>query len=199
MRATAGADEPPPPGLVYVPDFLAEEEERAILSQIEALSFEEVRMRGQVARRTVAHFGWQYAFESFDITPAEALPDFLRPLRERAAALAGVPADALEQSLVARYPPGAGIGWHQDAPAFGPVVIGISLGAPCAMRFRRTRDPERAARVHRLELAPRSAYVLSGAARSSWQHTIPPVKELRWSITFRTVRRRASAPAPPGA
>lgn len=196
MAAGAGAIGPPP-GLLYVPDFVSENEERDLLAAIEALEFEEVRMRGQAARRTVAHFGWQYAFESFGITPAAAIPALLMPLRERAATLAGVAAASLEQALVARYPPGAGIGWHQDAPAFGPVVVGVSLGAACAMRFRRTRDPDRGQAVFRLDLAPRSAYVLAGAARSSWQHTIPPVKALRYSITFRTVRRSARAAAPP--
>ena len=91
------------------------------------------------------------------------------------------------QALVTRYPPGSVIGWHRDAPAFGPTVAGLSLGSSCLLRFQRGRADNR--RVYEVELAPRSAYVLAGAARASWQHSIPAVPELRYSITFRQLRR----------
>ena len=94
------------------------------------------------------------------------------------------------QALVSRYPPGAGIGWHRDAPAFGDPVIGVSLLAVCRMRFQRTAGDER--RLFELELEPRSAYALSGSARWAWQHSIPAAKELRYSVTFRTLRKRAN-------
>jgi DNA oxidative demethylase len=118
------------------------------------------------------------------------VPAWLLPLRERAGALAGIPAEAFEEVLVTEYPTGSGIGWHRDAPMFGDAVVGVSLRAPCRMRFR--REGETAA----IELAPRSAYVLSGPARTLWQHSIPATKDLRYSITFRTLRR-AKEPAGP--
>ena len=179
-----------PPGSRYAPDFVTEAEEREWLRGLETLAFHEVRMRGVAARRTVVHFGWDYGYESWTIAPSAPLPAFLEPLRERAATLAGLTARALEQALVARYPPGAGIGWHRDAPMFGPVVVGVSLGAAGVMRFRR-RPGDRA--LLRVPLAPRSAYVLGGAARAAWQHSVPPVKALRYSVTFRTVRARGQA------
>jgi alkylated DNA repair dioxygenase AlkB len=91
--------------------------------------------------------------------------------------------------LVTRYPRGAGIGWHRDAPVFGPTVVGISLRAPCLLRFRRAAGAlwERVD----VELPPRSGYVLGGAARATWQHAIPPVRETRYSITLRTLRPRS--------
>jgi alkylated DNA repair dioxygenase AlkB len=147
-------------------------------------------MRGVAARRTVVHFGWDYGYESWRITPTAPVPDFLVPLRERAAALGALTPEALEQVLVARYPPGAGIGWHRDAPVFGPVVVGVSLGAPAVMRFR--RGTAGAWDLRRVVLAPGSAYVLSGPARAAWQHSIPPVDALRYSLTFRTVRARTA-------
>ncbi len=91
----------------------------------------------------------------------------------------------LAEALLQRYPPGAGIGWHRDAPMFG-TVVGVSLGASCTLRFQRGKGDER--RVFGLELEPRSAYVLTGAARWRWQHSIPPTKNLRYSVTFRTVK-----------
>ena len=145
-------------------------------------------MRGQVARRTVRHYGFDYGYESWELMPSDPLPSYLEPVRERCAGWAGLPADDLAQTLVTRYPPGATIGWHRDAMVFGGVVVGVSLGGACVMRFQRRVGEER--RVYELELAPRSAYVLSGAARMAWQHSIPAVPQLRYSITFRTLRWR---------
>jgi alkylated DNA repair protein (DNA oxidative demethylase) len=176
-----------PEGLVYRPDFLTEDEEQQLLEAIEGLDFREVRMRGEVARRTVLHFGFDYDYETPGrMTPAEPLPAALAWLRDRCAELAEVGSEQLAQALISRYPPGAGIGWHRDAPMFGPTVVGVSLASPARMRFRRTAGGVRW--TYELALAPRSAYVLGGKARSAWQHSIPPTKALRYSVTFRIVR-----------
>ena len=178
-----------PEGLEYRPDFLTEDEERAVLGIVEEIDFREVTMRGQTARRTVRHYGFDYGYESWQLTPADPLPPGLTWLRDRCAELAAVEPEQLAQTLVSRYPAGATIGWHRDAPMFGAKVVGVSLLSPCRMRFqRRTGDVRR---VYELELAPRSAYVLGGAARSAWQHSIPATKALRYSITFRTLKNPA--------
>jgi alkylated DNA repair protein (DNA oxidative demethylase) len=182
-----------PEGLSYRPDLLTEAQERAVLAELEGLEFGEVRMHGQVARRTVRHFGFDYGYESWQLTPGDPLPASLVPIRARCAAYAEVAPDELGQTLVTRYLPGASIGWHRDAPAFGPVVVGVSLRSACTMRFQRRVGDVR--HVYELELAPRSVYVLAGAARSTWQHSIPPVESLRYSITFRTLRRRPARAA----
>jgi DNA oxidative demethylase len=182
-----------PEGLVYRPGLLTADEERDVLAVVEAIEFREVVMRGQVARRTVRHYGFDYDYESWELVEADPLPAPLRFVQERCAALVGEPPEVLAQALVTRYPPGAGIGSHRDAPIFGPQVIGVSLGAPCTMRFRRSVGG--VLYGHDLVLEPRSAYVLGGKARSAWKHEIPPGKELRYSITFRTVRsHRRRAP-----
>jgi alkylated DNA repair dioxygenase AlkB len=179
-------DGPLPDGLRYVPAFISPEEEQALLARIAQVPFREVKMRGQVARRRTAHYGWDYGYESWEISPTTPVPAWLLPLRERAAALINADPRALGEVLISEYPPGAGIGWHRDAPMFGPAVIGVSLRAPCRMRLQRGRGEER--RTAAIMLEPRSAYVLSGEARSAWQHSIPDTKELRYSITFRTLR-----------
>lgn len=183
-----------PAGFVYRGDLVTEDEERALVAWAEGLALGEIRMRGQVARRRTAHFGWVYGYESWRVEPGPAVPEVLEPLRARAAGLAGVTAAALEEVLVTEYPPGAGIGWHRDAPAFG-VVVGVSLLGACRMRFRRETGGTRA--TWAVDLAPRSAYVLSGAARWQWQHSIPPTRERRYSVTFRTLRRPAARAARP--
>jgi DNA oxidative demethylase len=150
-------------------------------------------MHGVVARRTVGHFGWRYGFDSARIRPGPELPQFLLDLRARCARLIEVPAERLEEALVTRYPPGAAIGWHRDAPAFGSAVVGVSLLGACTLRFRRA-DGNGWFRYDRV-LEPRSAYVISGTARTSWQHSLAPVRSLRYSVTFRTLRGKAARSA----
>ncbi len=177
--------EPRPEGLVYEAGFVGADEEHEALAVVEALKFQEVRMRGQVARRTVAHFGLDYDYDHGRLTPGEPLPEGLHWLRDRCAFWAGVRPQDLAQVLVSRYPPGAGIGWHRDAPMFGQVA-GVSLGSTCRMRFQRGKGEDR--RTFAVDLEPRSAYLLAGAARWAWQHSIPATKDLRYSLTFRTLK-----------
>jgi DNA oxidative demethylase len=180
-----------PEGFVYHADVVTEAEEAALVEGVRALPLGEVRMRGQVARRRTVHFGWTYGYETWRVEPGPPIPGVLSGLRARAAALAGVDADALAEVLVTHYPPGAGIGWHRDAPAFG-VVVGISLLGACRFRFQQGHGAAR--RTRAIALEPRSAYVLDGAARWQWQHAIPPGRRERYSVTFRTLRS-AAAPA----
>ena len=172
---------------MYEPDLLTEVEEAALLEAIRAQEFHHVEMRGVVARRRVIQYGWKYGFDRSRLAAGPQIPPFLLPVRERVAPLAGVAPETLSEALLTEYPPGAPIGWHRDAPGFG-IVVGFSLLAPCRFRFRRKAG----ARVERLSLVlePRSAYVLSGPARTEWEHSIPEVAALRYSITFRTLRQR---------
>ena len=130
-------------------------------------------------------------------SPGRHCPTFLVPVRARFAEWAGIDAELFVEALVTEYPPGATIGWHRDAPMFGDVVAGLSLGAACRMKFRpyispsAVRDAERPRRTtHEIELAPRSGYVMAGAARRQFEHSIPAVTSPRYSITFRTLRSR---------
>jgi DNA oxidative demethylase len=175
-----------PDGLEYRSDFLTEDEERHALAEIEGIDFREITMRGQTARRTVRHYGLDYGYESWQLVPTDPFPDSLEWIRGRCAAFAGVGPAELAQILVTRYPPGATIGWHRDAPMFGPTVVGVSFRSACRMRFQRTVGDVRW--VYEIELAPRSGYILGGQVRSAWQHSIPPTKSLRYSVTFRTLR-----------
>jgi alkylated DNA repair dioxygenase AlkB len=178
----AAAEEPA--GLVYRPGLVTADEEAALLGELAELRFDPVVLHGRAARRTARHFGYAYDYSARTATPGEPPPAWVLPARGRAAALAGVAPEELAQVLVLRYPPGATIGWHRDAAAFG-TVVGISLAAPCRLRFQRGTGPARC--VWEVLLEPRSGYVLAGAARTSWEHSIPATKALRYSITFRTL------------
>ena len=181
--ARAASEEPE--GLVYRPELITVEEEADLFGVLESLPFDPIVMHGQEARRTARHFGLDYDYEARTPLPGERPPDWLLPVRERAAQLAGHDPDELVEILVQRYPPGSTIGWHRDAPAFG-TVVGVSIGASARLRFQRGKGEAR--RVWEVLLEPRSGYVLAEKARTSWQHSIPPTKELRYSITFRTLR-----------
>jgi alkylated DNA repair dioxygenase AlkB len=176
-----------PEGLVLCDEFVSPDEERALLDLLESIEFGAVVMHGQAAKRTVRHFGLGYDYSSGSLAPTDPLPAEMEWLRGRCAALMERDPADLVQVLVSRYPEGAGIGWHRDAPMFGSKIAGVSLLGPCRMRFQRTLKGER--EVAAVELPPRSAYLLSGRARWSWQHSIPGAKALRYSITFRTLRR----------
>jgi alkylated DNA repair protein (DNA oxidative demethylase) len=176
-----------PSGLVYVPDLISADEEHRLLEQLERLDFNEIRMHGVVAKRTARHYGIDYDYERRAIVrEVDPVPDWILPVRTAAAAMAGLPPADLAEVLVQRYPEGAQIGWHRDAPMF-ETVLGVSLLAPARMRFRRD-VPGGERETYEMTLEPRSGYVLAGEARTKWQHHIPPAKSLRYSITFRTLR-----------
>ena len=172
------------PGLAYRPDFIAPVEHDALVARLEAMDLAPFRFHGWTGNRRTQSFGWRYDFEDASFTPTEPLPDWLEPLRDRAAALADVEPGDIHHALVARYDANAGIGWHKDRDVFERVV-GISFANADTLRFRqRTGD---GFRRFSLEVAPRSAYLLSGEARWAWEHRIVPADRLRFSITFRTL------------
>jgi alkylated DNA repair dioxygenase AlkB len=175
-----------PPGLIFSPDFLTELEESDLLAVIRAIEFRSFEMHGVTAKRRIKQFGWHYAFESFQITSADPIPANFAGIAARSAKLAGIDPSEWAEALVTQYPVGSGIGWHRDAPPFG-VVAGVSLLGRCRMRFQTGTGSSRITSA--LELPPRSVYVLTGDARTKWQHMIPPLHEQRYSITLRTLRK----------
>ena len=172
-----------PPGLVHIDDFISEDEEADLLEEIRPLAFQPFAFQGWFGKRETISFGWRYDFNESRMHAAEAMPDFLKPLRARAASWIGLAPERLEQALVVRYDVGAGIGWHRDRPQFDEVV-GISLLSCCTLRFRRRR--EQGFQRFSLDARPRSAYLLRGEIRHEWEHSIAPMEEMRFSITFRS-------------
>lgn len=171
-----------PEGFRYRPEFLSHEEERDLVRLFEKLPFENFQFHSFTGNRRVVSFGWRYDFNERELQKADDMPPFLLPLRQQAAALAGLGPDCFQHVLITEYAPGAGIGWHRDKAVFDEVV-GISFLAPCNFRFRRKKGNrwERATVI----TEPGSAYLLSGPARTEWEHSIPPMDQLRYSITFR--------------
>ncbi|WP_066723361.1 alpha-ketoglutarate-dependent dioxygenase AlkB [Sphingomonas pituitosa] len=178
-------DPPAPSGLRLGEAFLDAVEESAAIDSIDSDDLSPFRFQGWIGNRRTTSYGWRYDFEQGGFSPAAAMPDWLVPLRDRAEAFARLAPGTLVQALLIHYPPGAGIGWHRDRSVFEEVV-GISLGAAATLRLRRRTGPRAFDRAERL-LPPRSIYLLSGEVRHGWEHSIAPMAEPRWSITFRAL------------
>ena len=180
-------DEPLIAGLRYTEGLISEAEERELLERLMPLDLAPFRFHGWLGNRKTQSFGWRYDFEDATFSPADPIPGWLDPLRERAAKFAALKPDDFVHVLLARYDPGAGIGWHRDRDVFERVV-GISMNTPATLRFpQRTGAGFRRASV---EVEPRSAYLLSGESRWDWEHSISPGGQLRFSITFRTLSEK---------
>lgn len=178
-----------PEGFFYQPNFISLDEEKALLNQIASLKFQPFDFHGYIAKRRIVEYGHEYDFTSRQAHTSQPLPAFLDPFRERAGRWAEVcPAEIIE-AVVTEYSPGSPIGWHRDVPQF-EIIIGISLNSSCRFRFKPYR---REGRIVGVELQPRSAYILRGPARWNFQHSIPAVKTLRYSITFRTWKSTRAA------
>jgi len=192
-----GSDAALPEGFQYQPDLVSPDAERALLAELAQLPFKPFDFHGWEGKRRIVSFGWRYDYGKRAVAEAEPLPDYLERLRATAAAFAALPEAELRQVLVTEYAPGAGIGWHRDKLEFGE-VIGISLLSATSLRFRLAR-PGGGWQRRALTVAPRSAYLLQGAARHRWYHSIRPVETLRYSVTFRRYVAnvgRGGVPAP---
>ncbi|HEX6162681.1 MAG TPA: alpha-ketoglutarate-dependent dioxygenase AlkB [Vicinamibacterales bacterium] len=180
-----------PDGFFHRDEFISTAEEAELAAHIERVEFATFEMRGVVARRRVAFFGASYNLAD---SPSPPIPEFLHPVRARLAEWARVRPQDFAMALINEYRAGAPIGWHRDAPQYD-ITAGVSLLSGCVMRLRPYVSPSQAARqnirrktTHEIELLPRSAYVITGIARTDYEHSIPEVAELRYSITFRTLR-----------
>jgi len=180
-----------PPGLSFMPDFISRDEEAALLGLVQALPVQQARYHQYTARRRVYTYGARDESRQYTVDRARplSLPPPMQALRQQLAAWVGIAPAAFTHVMVCEYQPGTPLGWHRDAPHY-ELIAGVSLGSAARLRFR----PWPAEAPHKddiigLDLAPRSAYVMRGVARWGWQHSVPPVPALRYSVTMRTPRQ----------
>ena len=186
-----GTDDLLPPGLVFTPDFISQHEEGDLLAVAAALPLREARYKEYTARRRVYAFGSRFDFEAYKLRPRDIgeLPQPLALLRDKLAPWAGVQVADFVHVMISEYAPGTPLGWHRDAPDY-EVIVGVSLGSPARLRFRPWAQAQNSKdHIVALDLAPRSAYLMRGVARWGWQHSVPPVPGLRYSVTMRTMRK----------
>lgn len=178
------ASEPQPEGLRYEPGFVTPQEEADLVARVRELDVQPFQFGIYEGKRRVAWFGWQYDYTDRKLKPSEPIPEWLAPLAARVEAFDGLEHGSIKQVLVTEYEAGAGIGWHRDKPHFDR-VYGVSLLTPCRFRFRRKAGSRWERRS--FDAQPRSIYRMTGPSRHEWEHSIPEVEALRYSITFRTM------------
>jgi alkylated DNA repair dioxygenase AlkB len=174
-----------PPGFAYAPQFLSLAQEAQLLEVIRTLPFEEAQYKEWRARRRIVSFGGRYDFTHQELIQAPPIPEFLLPLRAQVAEWAEIPEQRIQHAMIAEYRPATPLGWHRDVPQFED-VLGVSLLGHARLRFRPWPPADRQRATWKVDLEPRSAYLMRGAARWQWQHAVSPTRELRYSITFRT-------------
>jgi alkylated DNA repair dioxygenase AlkB len=181
-----------PEGLRYVEDFVSPAIEQSLIAAIQTLPLQPFQFGQFEGKRRVASFGFRYDYASQQLRQAEPIPTWLIDTIEKVEAFDG-PSTQVRQVLFTEYGVGVGIGWHRDKPHFDR-IFGLSLGSACKFRFRRPvgKSWER----YTLDAEPRSLYLMAGASRRVWEHSIPAVEVPRYSITFRTMRDKPDHPAP---
>jgi alkylated DNA repair dioxygenase AlkB len=177
-----------PAGFAYYPDFISEAEEEDLLLALSRLELHTFIFQGFEAKRRVASFGYDYSFDKRDLSKGKEIPVIFQPLIEKAATHLSIRPEDFKELLVTEYPVGSVINWHRDAPPFD-IIAGISLLSDCTFRLR-PYDKAKQGRssIISLPVKKRSFYVMQGSARSDWEHSISPVKQVRYSITLRTLR-----------
>lgn len=179
-----GGDTAAPEGLRYQSEFISKGEEHNLITHLRALPLAPFQFGAFEGKRRVASFGWRYDYFEHQLAQANELPPWLAPVIAHVEAFAGLPASSVRQILCTEYQAGVGIGWHRDKPHFGQ-IFGLSLASACRFRFRRKAGSTW--QRYTLPAQPRSLYLMSGASRHIWEHSIPPVESERYSITFRTM------------
>ena len=177
-----------PKGFTYIPDFISEEEEASLYKEILKLDFHTFKFHGYQAKREVASFGYDWSFETRTLSKGRDIPETFHTLIEKTAKLIPIEPVKVGELLVTKYPVGSVINWHRDAPPF-EIIAGISFITDCIFRFRPYNKAERNRKsVISIPVSRRSLYVISGESRSDWEHSILPVKSIRYSITLRTLK-----------
>lgn len=175
-----------PRGFRYQDEIITEAEQAALVESLQQLDLKPFEFHGYLGNRRVVSFGLKYDYGRRSVERASEMPAFLDDLLIRVADFAGTDPNAFRQVGVGEYRVGAGIGWHKDKQEFG-IIVGVSLLTSATMRFRRANGVGWTRVSHTVK--PRSIYILDGEARAEWEHSIPPLSDLRYSITFRTLSK----------
>ena len=177
-----------PDGFSYSENFITLEEEDELIREIAEIELHGLLFQGFEAKRKVASFGYDWSFEKRALSKGKDIPPVFDSLLNKVAAKLYKAKDDFAELLVTEYPVGSVINWHRDAPPFD-IIAGISLQSDCIFRLRpHEKIKQNRKSIISLPVKRRSLYIMEGIARTEWQHSIAPVKEVRYSITLRTLK-----------
>ncbi len=177
-----------PPGFHYFPDFITEQEEEELIKLIKTYPLKNVMFQGFEAKRKAISIGYSYHFDSRSITEGIPIAAEFKPLIVKVARQINVAPEKLLMILLTEYNVGTVINWHRDAPPFEKIT-GISLLSDCIFKLRPyDKAKQNLSTTRSFTAERRSLYLMEDEARQEWEHSIAPVKSLRYSITIRTLR-----------
>ena len=177
-----------PDGFEYFSQFLTERGEKNLVDEAVKINLANFMFQEFETKRRVASFGYDYSFDRRSLSKGKDIPRVFSPLIEMVASHLSVSSDIFAELLVTEYPVGSVINWHRDAPPFD-IIAGISLNGDCVFRLRpHEKTKQGRGSIISIPVKRRSLYIIRGSARSDWQHSISPVKDIRYSITLRTLR-----------
>jgi alkylated DNA repair dioxygenase AlkB len=177
-----------PEGFSYIPSFISTTEESELLKAIENVVLHNFIFQGYTANRRVASFGFDYSFDKKVLSKGKEIPSEFHSLIEKVGHHLSLQPSAFAELLVIEYPVGAVMNWHRDAPPFD-IIAGISLQADCTFRFRpQEKEKQGRSSIISFPVHRRSLYIMQGSSRTDWQHSVAPVKQVRYSITLRTLK-----------
>jgi alkylated DNA repair dioxygenase AlkB len=178
-----------PPGFDYYPGFITEAEEADLVNVIEQFDLQTMKFHEYEAKRKVISFGLGWSFTEQKLKQGNVIPVQFDFLVDRIAQQLSIPTELIAQFLITEYPVGSVINWHRDAPPFD-IIAGVSLLTDCSFKLR-PQDKEQQTRSATISLPVqrRSLYTMQGAAKSGWQHCTAPVNKIRYSLTFRTLKK----------
>lgn len=175
-------------GLLYHPNFITEQQELALIAQIDQQPW----MTN--LKRRVQHYGYEYDYNIRNIGSKYLgeLPSWLQTLCEQLQT-SGIFNSELNQVIINEYMAGQGISPHIDCiPCFGDTICSLSLGSECVIDFIKDEKIP-------ILLERRSLISITDEARFLWKHGIAGrltdsfqgrkiSRTRRISLTFRTVK-----------
>jgi alkylated DNA repair dioxygenase AlkB len=176
-----------PPGFSYYPNFISSSEETELSAEIAKTTLNTFHFQGYEAKRKVASFGYDWHFDTRKLTKGKSIPSPFFKLVDRVAEHLSLQPQDFAELLLTEYPVGSVINWHRDAPPFD-IIAGISLLSDCNFKLRPyDKSLQNRKSIITVPVERCSLYIMQGEARSAWEHSIAAVKQLRYSITLRTL------------
>jgi alkylated DNA repair dioxygenase AlkB len=177
-----------PEGFHYYPDFITEDEETQLVTLIQQYPLKNMVFQGFEAKRKIMSFGYDYHFDTRNLTKGVPIPEEFNSIILKVAHQLNISEDSIQEILLTEYGIGHVINWHRDAPPFEKIA-GISLLSDCTFKLRPyDKSKQNRASVNSFTVERGSLYMMEGEARQNWEHSISPLKSLRYSITFRTLQ-----------
>jgi alkylated DNA repair dioxygenase AlkB len=165
-------------GLKFFDNYISENEEQLIISDIENFRQNNPKLVANYGDNNYdsIYFGDRYK-KNINDAPSSIVNIYNRLITDNL--IAEIPFGI----AINKYKKGQKIAAHIDKPISGPIVSILSLGYSSTMVFKKKNSDDIVQ-----ELYPKSLVQMKDEIRNEWTHEILPVKNLRYSIVFRSLQ-----------